>query len=152
MLEFGEDYAKQTVKNSKTLAAALYGEGIEVLGKKNGFTKSHQVLIDVRAQGGGKRVVENMEKANLITSKQMLPWDTDVENPSGIRMGTQELTRLGMKEKEMDAVAQFISRVAVEKEDPDQVKLDVIALKKKFNKVQYCFEPGEAYDYLGKFF
>jgi glycine hydroxymethyltransferase len=151
MLEFGEDYAKQTVKNSKTLAAALYGEGIEVLGKKNGFTRSHQVLIDVREYGGGREIAEKLEKANVITSKQMLPWDNEPENPSGIRIGTQELTRLGMKEKEMDSVAGLISRVAVQKEDPGQVKLDVIALKKKYNKVQYCFEPGEAYDYLDKF-
>ena len=152
MLEFGEDYAKQTVKNAKTLAAALYSEGIEVLGKKNGFTRSHQVLIDLRPQGGGKQVVEAMEKANLIASKQMLPWDTEPESPSGIRMGTQELTRLGMKEKEMDKVAEFIKRIAVGKEDPEQVKLDVIALKKKFNKVLYCFAPGEACDHLNKFF
>lgn len=152
MLEFGQEYAKQTVVNAKTLAAALYGEGIEVLGKKNGFTKSHQVLIDVKEHGGGRDVADRLEKANIIASKQMLPWDTDVDNPSGIRMGTQELTRLGMKAGEMDRVAEFISRVTVGKEDPEQVKLDVVALKKRYNKVQYCFEPGEAYDYLGKFF
>jgi len=151
MLEFGEEYAKQTVKNSKTLAAALYGEGIEVLGKKNGFTKSHQVLIDVRKQGGGQSVVENMERANIIASKQMLPWDNNSESPSGIRLGTQELTRIGMKERDMDKVADFMKRIAVDKEDPENVKLDVIQFKKKFNKVQYCFESGEAYDYLGKF-
>jgi len=152
MIEYGEAYAKQTVKNAKTLAAALYGEGIEVLGKKNGFTRSHQVLLDVRNNGGGRAIAEDLERANVITSKQMLPWDTDVDNPSGIRMGTQELTRLGMNEKEMDKVAQLITRVAVKKEDPEQVKLDVVALKRKFNRVGYCFEPGEAYDYLGKFF
>jgi glycine hydroxymethyltransferase len=151
MLEFGEAYAKQTVANAKTLAAALYGAGIEVLGKKNGFTRSHQALIDVRNNGGGREIAEGMERANLISSKQMLPWDTDVDNPSGIRMGTQELTRIGMKEKEMDKVAEFIARIAVEKEDPEQVKLDVVALKRKFNTVHYCFEPGEAYDYLSRF-
>jgi len=151
MLEFGEEYAHQIVKNAKTLAAALYGEGIEVVGKKNGFTRSHQVLLDVRNNGGGRKIAEDLEKANIITSKQMLPWDKDVESPSGIRIGTQEITRLGMKEKEMDRVAEFISRVVMEKEDPEQVRLDVLALKKKYNRVQYCFEPGEAYDYLSKF-
>lgn len=151
MLEFGEDYARQTVKNAKTLAAALYGEGIEVLGKKNGFTRSHQVLIDVSEHGGGKEVVESMERANLIASKQMLPTDDNPETPSGIRIGTQEMTRLGMKEKEMDEIGNLIKRIAVDKEDPEQVKLDAMRLKKGFNKVQYCFEPGEAYDYLDRF-
>jgi len=152
MLEYGEDYAKQIVKNSKTLAAALYGEGIEVLGKKNGFTRSHQVLLDVRNNGGGRKIAEDLEKANVITSKQMLPWDKDVDNPSGIRTGAQELTRIGMKEKEMDQVAELMARVIVKKENPEHVRLDTVALKRKFNKVHYCFEPGEAYDYLDKFF
>jgi glycine hydroxymethyltransferase len=151
MLEFGKDYAKQIVSNAKTLAAALYGEGIEVLGKKNGFTRSHQVLVDVGEFGGGANVVENLEKANIITSKQLLPGGADVENPKGIRLGTQELTRIGMKEKDMDTVADFISRIAVKGEEPEQVRLDVIRFKKKFNKVHYCFDEGEAYDYLNKF-
>ncbi len=151
MLEFGEAYAKQTVANAKTLAAALYGEGIEILGKKNGFTRSHQVLLDVREFGGGTKVVEALEKANIIASKQMLPDDDNPHNPSGIRIGTQELTHLGMKEREMDEVASFIKRIAGG-EDPEQVKLDAVKLKQKFNTVQYCFEPGEAYDYLDKFF
>jgi glycine hydroxymethyltransferase len=152
MLEFGEDYAHQTVKNAKTLAAALYGEGIEVLGKENGFTASHQALIDIKEHGGGRENAENLEGANIIASKQMLPYDgrDDVENPSGIRLGTQEMTRLGMKEKEMDKIAQLIGRVVVEKEDPEQVKLDAVKLKKKFRKVHYCFDEGEAYDYLDK--
>lgn len=152
MLEFGQDYAHQTVKNAKTLAAALYGEGIEVLAKNHGFTSSHQVLIDVKEHGGGTLCVENLEKANIITSKQLLPYESrdTVSDPAGIRIGTQELTRLGMKEREMDKVAELIKRVVVDKKNPDQVKLDTVELKKKFNRVKYCFDEGEAYDYIGK--
>ncbi len=149
MLEFGESYARQIVKNAKTLAAALYGEGIKVLGEKNGFTRSHQVLIDVREYGGGKKVVEDMERANLIASKQMLPWDDNPDNPSGIRLGTQEITRLGMKEGEMDQIGEFIKQV-IDGKDPKGVKKEVEELKAGFNTVQYCFEPGEAYDYIDK--
>lgn len=148
MLEFGQGYAKQIVKNAKTLAAALYGEGIEVIGKKNGFTRSHQVLIDVTEHGGGTRCVEDMERANIIASKQILPQDSKPDNPAGIRLGTQELTRLGMDEGDMDTVAEFIKRIIVDREPPDQVNLDVVAFKKDFNTVKYCFEPGEAYDYI----
>jgi len=150
MLEFGEEYAEQTVDNAKRLAEGLDENRITVLGKENGFTESHQVLINVSKQGGGKKVVENMERANLIASKQVLPWEDDFVSPSGIRLGTQEVTRLGMKEGEMEAIAELIMRVAVKKEKPERVKADVLRLKENFNTVQYCFEPGEAYDYISR--
>ncbi len=150
MLEFGEDYAKQTVRNAKTLAAALYGEGIEVLGKPGGFTRSHQVLVDLSGHGGGRKAAESLERANIIATKQVLPGGSDFENPSGLRLGTQELTRLGMKESEMDEIAGLIARVAVKGENPGQVKMDAVRLKKRFDKVRYCFEPGEAYDYIDR--
>lgn len=145
MLEFGEAYASQIVKNAKTLAQELDSLGVTVLGKSSGFTESHQVLIDVRDFGGGKKVVEDMEHSNLIASKQLLPYDTDNYNdPSGIRLGVQEMTRLGMNEAEMKRIAELIFNVASGK----QVLEDAKTLKKDFNTVKYCFEPGEAYEYL----
>jgi glycine hydroxymethyltransferase len=73
-----------------------------------------------------------------------MPWDhvDDALNPSGIRVGTQELTRLGMKESEMVEVAEFFKRICIDKEDPKKVGKDVKAFKKNFNTVQYCFEAG----------
>ena len=50
----------------------------------------------------------------------------------------------------MDGISDFIKRVAIDKEDPENVRLDVIRFKKRFNKVHFCFEPGEAYDYINK--
>ena len=88
-----------------------------------------------------------MEKANMITNKNLLPEDTSPKHPSGIRLGTQELTRVGMKENEMSYVAELIARV-VKGEDPLRVKEDVKELKKGFTKIHYCFASGEeAYKY-----
>ncbi len=152
-IEFGRRYAEQVVRNAQTLAQELYELGFKVLGEKNGFTRSHTVLVDVVAQGGGRKVAEDLEKANIICNYNLLPYDDPKKprNPSGIRLGVQELTRIGMKEGEMKYVAELIRRVAVEG-DIEGVKNDVKELKKEFNTIHYCFKEGvEAYRFLEPF-
>ena len=70
-------------------------------------------------------------------------------NPGGIRLGTSEITRLGMKENDMRDIADFIKRVVIDKDSVDRVKEDVAALRKDYQKVHYCFENAtEAYKYI----
>ena len=70
-------------------------------------------------------------------------------NPGGIRMGTSEITRLGMKESEMKQIAQFIRRVAIDLEDPKKVAKDVNAFRKNYQQLHYCFSSNEeAYKYI----
>ena len=145
--EFGEAYADQTVRNAKALALALHSRGMDVLCEKHGFTESHTIVLDVEEFQGGAKVAKALESANIIVNKNLLPWDSDPVRPSGVRMGSQEVTRLGMKEKDMDSVAELIVRVA-KGEAPEKVKVEVAALKRSFTKVHYCFFEGEeAYDY-----
>lgn len=147
-LQFGKEYAKQIIRNAKALGQALHERGIKVLCEHLGFTESHTLAVDVKEHGGGTLVVENMEKANIIANKNLLPWD-DVStaiDPSGLRLGTQEMTRLGMKEKDMDTVAELIKKIAIDKRPVDEVKQEVIELRKDFNTIKYCFTDGyEAY-------
>ena len=142
MKYFGKQYAEQIVKNAKRLAEELYNLGFKVLCPEKGFTQTHQVVIDVRADGGGKKCAEILERANIIVNKNMLPWDkpSDVHNPSGIRIGVQEATRLGMKEEDMVDIAHFIYRLLKKKEDPAIVRKDVIEFRKNFTKVHYTFD------------
>ncbi len=84
----------------------------------------------------------DLEKANIISNKNLLPWDTSPVKPSGIRLGTQELTRLGMQEPQMREVASLFARVAVKKEAPEKVAADVAAMRKEFNTVHFCFTPN----------
>jgi len=140
-LEFGRAYAEQTVRNSKALGQALHERGVKVLAEKEGFTESHTLALDVAAQGGGAKVATDLEKANVITNKNLLPWDTSPVKPSGVRLGTQELTRLGMKEAQMREVADLLARVVVKGEAPERVAADVASLRKEFNRVHYCFTP-----------
>ena len=104
--------------------------------------------MDVSQFGGGKDCAQLLEDANIICNKNMLPSDTSSVRPSGLRLGSQEMTRLGMKESEMKEVASLIARVVKKKEDPKKVKEDVKELKKQFATIQYCFNAGEpAYGY-----
>ncbi len=141
MKKFGRQYAEQIVKNSKALAQALHEYGFNVLCEHKGFTESHQVVVDVSKIGGGKKVAEAFEEANIIINKNLMPWD-DVdhpEKPSGIRIGVQELTHVGMKESEMKEVAKFMKQVAIDGKDPKKVRESVVELKKNFMDVKFCF-------------
>jgi glycine hydroxymethyltransferase len=146
--EFGESYADQIIKNSRALGQALHERGLEVLCEHLGFSRSHTLVMDVEQFHGGAKVAKELEDANIIVNKNLLPWDSNPVRPCGVRLGTQEITRLGMKESEMTEIAELIARVVVKGESPASVKKNVIEFKKDFTKVHYCwFEGEEAYDY-----
>lgn len=144
MLAFGPVYMAQIVRNAKALGAALHRRGIPVLGAHRGFTETQQVIADVRAFGGGLEVARRLERANIIANKNLIPGDTpaDWDRPGGLRLGTIEVTRLGMKEAEMEQIAAFMARILVEGEAPEQVLEDVVAFREPYQKVYYCFEHG----------
>jgi glycine hydroxymethyltransferase len=152
-LEFGKDYAKQVIKNAKALAGALVDYGFRVLGEKRGYTASHQIAVDVSKFGDGGSVEKNLEKANIILNRQLLPGDIKAGrhymHPSGVRIGVPETTRLGMKQGEMKEIANFIKRVVVDMQDPNIVAKDVADFRKQFQKVQYTFDNTlGAYEYI----
>lgn len=70
-------------------------------------------------------------------------------HPGGIRIGTSEVTRLGMKEAEMGEIAEFIKRIIVDKESRKEVSADIAEFRRNYQKVHYCFENmTEAYEYV----
>ena len=147
MKVYAKDYAAQAVRNSQALGQALHELGVPVLCPDLGFTKSHAIAVDVAQFGGGKDVAQRLEDANIICNKNMLPWDESAVRPSGLRLGSQEMTRVGMKESDMKEVASFIARVC-KGEDPKKVREDVKAFKKDFVTVKYCFNDDQpAYGY-----
>lgn len=146
MLAFGREYAKATIENAKVLAQALYEEGFNVLCEHRGFTESHQVVMDVSTLGGGDLVAKTLEKANIIANKNMLPWDREPQTPSGLRLGVQELTRLGMGPSEMKEIATLMRKVLMDGKEPREVRMEVAELRKSFQKVHFCFDNGDAYE------
>lgn len=144
MLEFGQVYMAQIVKNAQALGKALAERGIPVLAAERGFTRSHQVIANVRAFGGGLDVAHRLATANLITNKNLIPGDTpaDWDRPSGLRMGTIEVTRLGLMEADMATIADFMARVLVKGEDPASVQKDVEAFRLPLQDFYYNFDNG----------
>ncbi len=141
MLDFGTEYARQTVRNAQALAQAMHEEGLRVLCEHKGFTESHQVVIDVSSNGRGKQVAQDLEDANIISNKNLLPWDPieSSDDPSGLRIGVAELTRLGMKAHEMSEVAALYRRVVKDKESPATVAADVTELRRGFQDVHFGY-------------
>jgi len=153
MLEFGKQYASQVVTNAKALGQALHELGLNVIAEHKGFTQSHQLAVDVTKYGLGGDMEKALEKANIIVNRQLLPGDIQAgrhyTNPGGIRIGTSEITRTGMKQSHMREVAELIKRVVIDKEDPKKVKQDAANFRKDFQKVHYCFETAKnAYEYI----
>ncbi len=144
MLAFGEAYMAQIVKNAQALAKALDNRGIPILGAGRGFTKTHQVIADVRKFGGGLRVAEKLARANIITNKNLIPSDSpeNCDRPGGLRIGTIEITRLGLMETDMETVAGFFQRILVEEEDPDSVRKVVVDFRLPRQTFNYCFDNG----------
>ncbi len=142
MNEFKDDYQKQVRANAKAFARALHTRGVPVEGDEaDGFTETHQVLIRVSAYGDGMAIARRLELNNLVANYQALPDDETFLEPSGIRMGVQEMTRFGMKEEDFDGLAEFIADVVVRDLD---VKEKVKDYRQQFLEMKYCLPSDEA--------
>ncbi len=144
MLEYGKLYMAQIVKNSQALGRALDQRGIPVIGAKRGYSRTHQVIADVKQFGGGLDVAHRLAEANLITNKNLVPGDRpeDWDRPSGLRMGTIEVTRLGMREADMETIAEFFARVLVRNELVEMVGKDVEDFRLPHQTLYYNFDNG----------
>ncbi|HIF46270.1 MAG TPA: aminotransferase class I/II-fold pyridoxal phosphate-dependent enzyme [Candidatus Poseidoniales archaeon] len=147
--QYGEELSQNTVANAQAFAGALAAEGFDVLAESRGYTASHQVLTRHGSldSGAGAKAAQLLEDAGIITNMNMLPGDTKALTPSGLRLGVQELTRVGMGVSEMEEVASLYARVLIKGEDPDAVKADVTQFKSEFQTIRYCFNPEQTNGY-----
>ncbi|WP_069808035.1 serine hydroxymethyltransferase [Vulcanisaeta thermophila] len=143
MMKFGEAYAGRVVENARALAEALHALGFKVVAENLGFTRTHQVLVDVSNLGGGAKAAVLLENANIIVNKNALPWDKGFRDPSGLRLGVQEMTRFGMGKDEMRVIGEFMARVLIKGEDPGRVKREVIEFRREFTTVKYGLTPKD---------
>jgi glycine hydroxymethyltransferase len=148
--EYGEAYAKDIVQNSRALAESLAAEGFDVLAESRNYTASHQVLTrhGDTDSGAGAKAAKTLEDVGIITNMNMLPGDTKAMTPSGLRLGVQELTRVGMGKTEMAEVAKLFARALIHDEDLNRVKQDVKDLKSNFQTIRYCFNEDEQSGYI----
>lgn len=142
MIEYGKFYMAQIVKNSKALGKALDERGVPVLCAHKGYSQSHQIIARVKQFGGGLDVAHRLAEANIITNKNLVPEDQpeDWDHPSGLRIGTIEVTRLGMNERDMETIADFIARVLIRGEKPELVAKDVTDFRFPKQTLYYNFD------------
>jgi glycine hydroxymethyltransferase len=140
MLEFGVEYARQIVANAKCLARKLFDLGFKVQGEPFGFTESHQVAVDMSEFGGGDAAARDLKDNRIIVNMNLLPFEPldRVTNPAGIRIGVQEMTRVGMRETEMERIAELFKRCLVDK---NFVGDEVREFRAPYQRVHYSFDP-----------
>jgi glycine hydroxymethyltransferase len=130
-----EDYAKQVIKNAKALASKLISLDYKII---SGGTDNHLMLVDLRNKNiTGKAAQEALDEVGITCNKNGVPFDD--KSPmitSGIRLGSPALTTRGMKEHEMELIAEFINKVVSNPKDEkakNEVREDVKILTSQFS-------------------
>ena len=108
------------------------------------YTRTHQVVARVKGFSGGLEIAHRLSKANLITKMDLVPEDKpeDWDRPNGLRLGTIEVTRLGMNEDGMETITDLIAHVLEKNEDPKLVGKEVEGFRHPFQTLYYCFDNG----------
>lgn len=125
------EYQKQIVKNCKALADGLTRRGIKLV---SGGTDNHLMLVDLRGTGiTGKAMEKLLDDANITCNKNAIP--NDPESPfvtSGVRLGTAAVTSRGMKEEDMEQIAEAIALMIQDKENKEKARAIVKGLTDKY--------------------
>lgn len=129
----GSAYADAIVANAKALGQALTNRGVPLLGAELGFTESHTVIPIVDAYGGGGELADRLESCNIIAGAAGLSPEV---GKSGLRLGVQEITRMGMMPEDAEDIADCIVS-ALSDEAPEMVKPKVAQVASRFNTVQF---------------
>ena len=128
--EFAE-YQKQIIKNAQALSKGLIGRGVKII---SGGTDNHLMLIDLRGEEvTGKELEKRLDAAHITCNKNTVP--NDPRSPfvtSGVRLGTPAVTTRGLKEEDMDVIAECIALVLQSEDNIEKVKGMVAELTKKY--------------------
>jgi glycine hydroxymethyltransferase len=134
---FGANWSRQSVANARALARALDSQEFELLARDRGYTNTHQIFLKL---GAAARLFETRcNNANIILTDCALTGDLARGQRNGSRIGTHEVTRLGMKEAEMEEIARLIRR-AYYGEEPERVAADVKQLLSHHGRIVYSFD------------
>ncbi|MER5940009.1 serine hydroxymethyltransferase [Streptomyces sp. NPDC001928] len=132
------EHAEQIVSNAQELAAQLAGRGFSVAGEEFGWTQTHQVWAYIPEEQGPHGWGRLLTEANIRSTTVPLP---SSDGLPALRLGTQELTRSGMKEADMAEVAEILERILLRGEAPERVAGQVRDLALRFPGVAYIGSP-----------
>ncbi len=116
-----KEYQQQVVMNAKALAEGMERNGFRLV---SGGTDNHLILVDVQAKGlTGKESQEALDSAGITVNKNTIPFEAlSPFKASGVRLGTPAMTSRGMRETEMEAIADMISEVLGDVNNVDVAK------------------------------
>lgn len=128
--EFAE-YQKQIIKNAQALSKGLMDRGVKIV---SGGTDNHLMLVDLRGEDvTGKELEKRLDAAHITCNKNTVP--NDPRSPfvtSGVRLGTPAVTTRGLKEDDMDMIAEGIALVLQSEDNIEKVKGMVAELTAKY--------------------
>ncbi len=148
MNAFKDEYQKAVVENAKYFAECLHKEGLDVCGDPSiSYTETHQVIVRV-GYSEGPEVAERLERNNLIVNYQATPDEEGFTASGALRLGVNEMTRHGFGKKEFERLAGIMADCILRKKE---VKEDVIAFRKDYTEMKYCFNDAETKKLLEAF-
>lgn len=136
----GRDYAQMMVKTSQALAQQLQSLGVNIFAADKGFTTSHQFAILAAPYGGGQTAARRMGEAGLLACGIGLPIEQVEGDLNGLRIGTPEIVRIGMKVEHMQDLAGFIARSLDASVEPKSIQREITEWRKQFSGVHYTVD------------
>jgi glycine hydroxymethyltransferase len=136
----GRDYAQMMVKTSQALAQHLQNQGVNIFAADKGFTTSHQFAILAAPYGGGQTAARRMGEAGLLACGIGLPIEQVEGDLNGLRIGTPEIVRIGMKVEHMKDLAGFIARSLDTNVEPKSIQREITEWRKQFSGVHYTVD------------
>ncbi|MBN2478762.1 MAG: hypothetical protein JXA94_00895 [Parachlamydiales bacterium] len=133
----GKEYANQIIKNNHALSQALINEGFKIFKRKNQFSLSHMIAITGDFPIDHHVACADLHNSNISTNSRIL-----YDFPA-VRIGVQEVTRKGMKEKDMVQLAKFFKEIILDRKN---ISSKIKEFNNKFNSIEYSLD--EIYEKL----
>ncbi len=125
MLLYGKQYAYTVIQYARRIAQELFNSGIEISFKAKNFTNSHQIWLRTNEESG-RIMKDNLEEARIIVD-------------TGVRIGSQEIVRRGITEKELIRVAEIISKI-LKGDKPSKYRDEVELIASKLNEIKFSLD------------
>lgn len=131
--EFGREYAGKVIENARFLAARLQQLGVPVLARADGeHTQNHHFFINLTGQASAPHQMERLLQARLVVQRGV-----PFRNVDALRVGVQEVTRLGYTPAELSQIAQWIAELLQGRAEPQQLAQQVVAMARDHTRVHF---------------
>jgi glycine hydroxymethyltransferase len=134
---YGESYAAAMAETAKALATALHDNGIPVFASDRGFTTSHQFAVEAARFGGGQTAAKALRRINILACGIGLPMGKVDGDTNGLRMGTPELVRFGMRPDDMAELAHFVAQGLTSSDGLDSLAHRVTEYRHNFSELHF---------------